>query len=1100
MGLSLEFWRAFDSFQLITPGTPWDLALAGVYILGFCWGVWMCRADFERMNRVKWGLFSLGLAALLPANMFFTLFRHQSGLSLVSPLLPELAVPLTLPLLVLAIIGLLGAVFGAGPGLVAGLVAGLLRAWFYAQLLNDVAIFVLWGGLLGFFLNQSYKGRLFDALRWPLTAMLAAAIGPLFVLCLNRFAFSIPSGWVVALDYAFAPLAEGWLIWAINGCLQGGVFLLLFKLFPNLRPRPRANVVSMFGRSLRMRFMVVLIPLLIAGIVISVVVVTNRAVLVARQQALAEMSRSAENASDGILHFYYTGFNLLEQFATNHVLLDPVQRTEVLRTNRLIIPNFQEMMLTDATGNVVAAVPADMLDPALTFEEQTLVVRALELGMSGVTRLTVLPSGERRMTFIQPVLGDADGLPVAVLLGRVDLEPNPGMSRALEALQATQERGTGFIMDDRRVIIADSRHDSIMHIWNPNADSVRFPVAAGTAYEDLSSEGERMLTYEREVEGAPYRLVLVMSLPYSAVLDTATTISSPLLISQLLTGLILLLVIPLLATQITRPLQTLADATHQIAQGNLGVPVRISGDDEVSLLGRAFDQMRLRLQDRLNDLSLLLRVSQSVSATLDLDEGIPLILEGALEETGASVARFVLMGTGDRIQQVFSAGIEDGSLPGLDRAFAAALYRRREPLVTHDLPRGNTGSVFSGPLKSVAAFPVRTHNRTAGILGLGSSTERAVDEARVNFLSTLVTQAVSLVENTHLFQAAEGGRQRLEAILDSTADAILVTDHEDRLLLINPAAQRILGLDDTTYGRPLEELNLPTPLEESLRRPLSDQHPGSPVEVPMSDGRTFYVSVAPIRATEGRLIGRVAVMRDVTHFKELDEMKSDFVATVSHDLRAPLTFIRGYTTMLAMVGELNDKQRDYMERILKGIDQMSALIDDLLNLRRIEAGVGIRQAPCHLGLVLVEAVDTMRARAVGKGITLRLEPTEGSPTIIGDRTLLRQSIGNLVDNAIKYTPGGGQVSVGMVVNHAAGEVVIHIADSGIGIAPEDQVRLFEKFYRIKRRETTDTPGTGLGLALVKGIVEHHGGRVWVESTLNQGSTFYIALPLPPEEQ
>jgi signal transduction histidine kinase len=218
------------------------------------------------------------------------------------------------------------------------------------------------------------------------------------------------------------------------------------------------------------------------------------------------------------------------------------------------------------------------------------------------------------------------------------------------------------------------------------------------------------------------------------------------------------------------------------------------------------------------------------------------------------------------------------------------------------------------------------------------------------------------------------------------------------------------------------------------------------------------------------------------------------VATVSHDLRAPLTFIRGYATMLMMVGNLNDKQHDYLERILQGIEQMSDLIDDLLNLRRIEAGVGIGQEACRLGVVLVEAVDTMRARATAKGITLRLEPTDGSPTVVGDPTLLRQSIGNLVDNAIKYTQTGGQVSVGMRVNRS-GEAVIHVTDTGIGIGSEEQPRLFEKFYRIKRRETGDIPGTGLGLALVKSIVERHEGRVWVESELNKGSTFYIALPI-----
>jgi len=265
-------------------------------------------------------------------------------------------------------------------------------------------------------------------------------------------------------------------------------------------------------------------------------------------------------------------------------------------------------------------------------------------------------------------------------------------------------------------------------------------------------------------------------------------------------------------------------------------------------------------------------------------------------------------------------------------------------------------------------------------------------------------------------------------------------------------------------------------------------------EVPLPDGRIWYANVSAILSADGERIGRVAVMRDITHLKQLDELKSEFVATVSHDLRAPLTFMRGYATMLPMVGGLNDKQREYLEKILRGIGQMGELIDDLLDLGRIEAGVGLERKPCHLGAVLVEAVDSVRARATSvKGLTLRLEPAEDVAIISGDAALLRQAVTNLVDNALKYSPNGGTVTVGLSLRN--GQAVIRVADTGIGIAPEDQVRLFEKFYRIKRRDTVNIRGTGLGLAIVKSIVERHGGRVWVESELDKGSTFYISLPL-----
>jgi signal transduction histidine kinase len=236
----------------------------------------------------------------------------------------------------------------------------------------------------------------------------------------------------------------------------------------------------------------------------------------------------------------------------------------------------------------------------------------------------------------------------------------------------------------------------------------------------------------------------------------------------------------------------------------------------------------------------------------------------------------------------------------------------------------------------------------------------------------------------------------------------------------------------------------------------------------------------------------VCVLRDVTHFKELDMMKSEFVATVSHDLRAPLTFMRGYATMLPMVGALNDKQKEFADKITLGIEQMTELIDALLDLGRIEAGVGLAREPVRFDEVISGVVETHRQPAAHKGLTLGWEAPAKLPSLSGDATLLRQAVANLMDNAIKYTPSGGSVQLRLTCEQA--KFLLAVADSGLGIAPADQTHLFEKFFRVKQRGSTQVKGSGLGLAIVKSIVERHGGRVWVESRLGKGSTFYLELP------
>jgi PAS domain S-box-containing protein len=576
---------------------------------------------------------------------------------------------------------------------------------------------------------------------------------------------------------------------------------------------------------------------------------------------------------------------------------------------------------------------------------------------------------------------------------------------------------------------------------------------------------------------------------------------------QILLGSGLVVVISLVTNRVTQPLQQLATAADQIAEGDLSYAVNIPGEDEVARVGDAFEDMRVRLKGRMEDLSLLLEVSQSVSATLELSEGVPHILEGALRATGAQVARIVPLSADGEPLRALSRGESHADLRALDAALARSAKDLERPLVIENLARAKTlfgPNLSNGLIRAVVALPVRTKRQMPAVMWVGFNTARLFDDSDIDLLSTLAGQTAVLVENARLFQTAEGERRRLAATLDSTTDAVLVTDRDNCILLINPAAERAFAVkSEYVSGLRIDRTPLPQALVGIFEEPL-DRDEALTRELSLTDGHTLYANLSAILAADGQRLGRVAVMRDITHLKELDELKSDFVATVSHDLRSPLTFMRGYATMLPTAGELNDQQRDYIERILRGVSQMTSLIDDLLDLGRIEAGVGLERQPCHLGAVLAEAVDSMRARAAAEGITLRRESARAAQSdpddvaiVSGDAALLRQAITNLVDNAIKYTPRGGTVAVGLSTQTDGGKryAVIHISDTGIGIAPENQVRLFEKFFRVKRRGVPSVPGTGLGLSIVKSIVERHGGEVWVESELDQGSTFYIALPI-----
>jgi signal transduction histidine kinase len=265
------------------------------------------------------------------------------------------------------------------------------------------------------------------------------------------------------------------------------------------------------------------------------------------------------------------------------------------------------------------------------------------------------------------------------------------------------------------------------------------------------------------------------------------------------------------------------------------------------------------------------------------------------------------------------------------------------------------------------------------------------------------------------------------------------------------------------------------------------------VEVGVLGDRIYHATASSVMA-DGQVMGRVCVLSDITQYKELDALKSEFVSTVSHDLRSPLTLMRGYATMLDMVGELNEQQANYVEKIVTGIESMSFLVNNLLDLGRIEAGIGLQLEMVSVEEVTRQVCEALDLQAIHRQIDFTLDLPSGEiPSVEADRALLHQAIHNLVDNAIKYTNNGGKVTVSVMVKQ--NEVTWEVKDTGIGISPVDLPRVFERFYQPAGGQARQKRGSGLGLTIVKSIAERHGGSIRAESQLGKGSKFTLTIPL-----
>jgi PAS domain S-box-containing protein len=500
----------------------------------------------------------------------------------------------------------------------------------------------------------------------------------------------------------------------------------------------------------------------------------------------------------------------------------------------------------------------------------------------------------------------------------------------------------------------------------------------------------------------------------------------------------------------------------------------------------------------LDELNRLLFVSQGVASSLDMEDSVRPILESGLA-IGASSVRIVLTEavipdtrSESEMPSRFGLGDSTHAYSELDDQILS-LMENQDRIVLTNPGRTTLLHFRKGMVRPESLLAVALHheNQYYGTIWVGYDVSHAFSHEEVRFLTTLAGQVVLAATNNHLFWSAEFGRQQLAAILASTPDAVIVTDHRSRLLLVNPAACQALGIDINGQERkPIDKVITQSKLVDLIRTSTEENQS---IEIALSDGRYYLATASSINGDEVP-IGRVCVLRDITHFKELDALKSEFVATVSHDLRSPLTLVRGYATMLEMVGDLNKQQENYVQKIIVGVESMSRLIKNLLDLGRIEADIGLHLETLPVRDMLEEVTEALVMKANQKRIKLHLEADQlTEPLIEADHAMLQQAFHNLLDNAIKYTPDGRNIWIRSKTRK--GHIVFEFQDEGIGISPVDKPRLFEKFYRSASRVAKKESGTGLGLAIVKSIVDRHGGRVWVDSQLGKGSTFYFEIPL-----
>jgi two-component system NtrC family sensor kinase len=500
------------------------------------------------------------------------------------------------------------------------------------------------------------------------------------------------------------------------------------------------------------------------------------------------------------------------------------------------------------------------------------------------------------------------------------------------------------------------------------------------------------------------------------------------------------------------------------------------------------------LQKRVDGLEALQRVGRSVTALLDLDSVLTVVVDSAVELTGAEEGSLLLLdeATGELYMRA-ARNFQDEfvrkfRLPARD-SLAGQVLRTGKPITIDEKTPQKIKTSYL--VHTLIYVPLQVRGRVIGVLGVDNrQSGHPFLEDHIILVAALADYAAIAIDNARLYTRTEVERKKLETILTHVEDCVVVVSQDGQLVLANQTARSAFGVQDPNpVGKPARDLFQHLDLLEIL----ADEKRSRPSrsEITLEDGRVFNAQLTSIPD-----VGLAITMQDITHLKELDRIKSDFVTTVSHDLRSPLTAILGYVELIDRAGPVTEQQREFIRRVQFSVNNITALINDLLDLGRIEAGFDARKEIVPLGAIINYAIEGLRSRLAEKDLNLATEIAPKLPTVLGNPVRLRQLMGNLIGNAIKYTAAHGKI---IVRGHAEqDQIIIQIIDNGPGIPATDQPYIFDKFYR-GSNIPMDTPGTGLGLAIVKSIVDNHQGRIWVDSVVGQGSTFTVVLPVTEHE-
>jgi len=523
--------------------------------------------------------------------------------------------------------------------------------------------------------------------------------------------------------------------------------------------------------------------------------------------------------------------------------------------------------------------------------------------------------------------------------------------------------------------------------------------------------------------------------------------------------------------------------------------------DRRELLARIRTKLRVKaaedvIRQRNKELSVLPEIGRELSAILDVNELADVVLRRAVETLGAMFGHIIILNRKDPLHKEYhldSAHTShfDSQLPPLNE-FLELIRESRQGLILDDTHKDSRWQALpEDPTRSIIMIPMFGRFELIGLLILSHEQEEYFNIEHQLLFQAIASQAAIAMENAQLYEVLLQEQHRSAAVLEGAADAILMFDEDGCLSLLNPAGEKLFTDYEAKIGLPLVRGCGYDGLIEHLEDAFTSET-AKTAEIVWPDERVFTALFTPVK--DG---GCVVLLHDISQFKILERVKNEFISTASHDLKNPITTIAGFSQLLSQAGPLNERQVDFAERIQAAAGHMRELVQNLLDLAKMDMDLELKQENVDVNTLLTEISDEFQPQAEVKEQVLHLEMPKDRFEVLGDALQLQQALRNLVGNAIKYTPTGGSVDLSVETDES--KITISVKDTGYGIPADDLPFIFDRFYRVRNEAVKDIEGNGLGLAIVKSIIEKHGGQISVESKIGEGSCFIFTLPLVPVE-